>query len=545
MKSIITIIRNRGALLRSGLLAALGCAVAVSPVRADYSIFTDRHDFDNPDTSSWPYTPPTNGTAPYGAVTFSPDGSKAYGMTRDGGSLGYGVIFAMNADGSGYTVLHNFGTTPGDGKAPYGSLILSHDGTMLYGMTSDGGWFGLGTVFGICADGTSCYGSLHDFGDPTVSYDGKVPYGDLVLNHDGTMLYGMTAAGGAFGENGVVFECSTDDTIYNILHNFGSSPTDGKKPLGSLTLNPGGYLLYGMTSEGGTHGKGTIFSFTPAGVGYTTLRNFGDFSGPYADGQKPYGSLTFSPDGSEMYGMTSAGGSTGHGVVFEMDEWAMFYVVIHNFASGYPHDGTQPFGSLTFGANGTTLYGMTAHGGTAAGSSGCFGFAGDGTIFSIQADGSGYGVVHSFHYDGEFTSSSLTLNPCGCSLYGMATSGGSNCGGTLFSLAEPVVATPTIWYPSPGPLTMITYPLTVTISCATPGATIYYTTDGTAPTTSSPVYTGPFTVYSGLHIQAIALLSGDCASPVASRWLPNYLVPPTPAPVIIRGDGTGGQPAKF
>ncbi len=49
---------------------------------------------------------------------------------------------------------------------------------------------------------------------------------------------------------------------------------------------------------------------------------------------------------------------------------------------------------------------------------------------------------------------------------------------------------------------------TVTISTTTPSATIHYTTDGSAPTTSSAVYSGPITVSSTETLQAIAVASG-------------------------------------
>jgi hypothetical protein len=56
----------------------------------------------------------------------------------------------------------------------------------------------------------------------------------------------------------------------------------------------------------------------------------------------------------------------------------------------------------------------------------------------------------------------------------------------------------------------------VTLNSTTPGATIYYTTNGSSPTTSSTQYTGPITVSSSQTIKAYAVLSNWADSPVAS-----------------------------
>jgi len=57
---------------------------------------------------------------------------------------------------------------------------------------------------------------------------------------------------------------------------------------------------------------------------------------------------------------------------------------------------------------------------------------------------------------------------------------------------------------------------TVALACATPGASIRYTTDGSAPSASSTLYAGPISVTPTETLRAIALENGDVPSPVAS-----------------------------
>ena len=81
------------------------------------------------------------------------------------------------------------------------------------------------------------------------------------------------------------------------------------------------------------------------------------------------------------------------------------------------------------------------------------------------------------------------------------------------SAAYSIEATTPTFSPGAGTYTSIQ---TVTISDGTSGATIYYTTNGTTPTTSSSVYSSPVTVGATETLEAIALASGYTQSPVGS-----------------------------
>lgn len=78
-------------------------------------------------------------------------------------------------------------------------------------------------------------------------------------------------------------------------------------------------------------------------------------------------------------------------------------------------------------------------------------------------------------------------------------------------------------------------PQTVTISTLTPGAQIYYTIDGTTPTTGSPAYSGPIAVNASATVTAIAVAPGFSNSTVGSA---TYTVVPVLASLSVQAPST-------
>src|SRR5580658_2092950 len=81
-------------------------------------------------------------------------------------------------------------------------------------------------------------------------------------------------------------------------------------------------------------------------------------------------------------------------------------------------------------------------------------------------------------------------------------------------------------------------PPTVTIVDGTSGAAIYYTTNGSTPTTASTLYTAPISIGSTTTLEAIAVSAG-VTSPVASA---TYTVSPAMTPSFSTGTGTYHAP---
>jgi hypothetical protein len=101
--------------------------------------------------------------------------------------------------------------------------------------------------------------------------------------------------------------------------------------------------------------------------------------------------------------------------------------------------------------------------------------------------------------------------------------------------ASPVAATPT-FTPAPGAYGIAQ---TVTLSTSTPGSTIYYTTNGVTPTTSSLIYTQPFAVNLTTTVEAIAVAPGYNNSAIAAATYFAGGPPPTAAtPTFNPAPGT-------
>ena len=70
----------------------------------------------------------------------------------------------------------------------------------------------------------------------------------------------------------------------------------------------------------------------------------------------------------------------------------------------------------------------------------------------------------------------------------------------------------------------------VTITCATEGAKIYYTTDGTEPTAESTEYTEAISITKAVTLKAIAVKDGMNDSAVASA---SYTIIPAPGDFVL------------
>jgi hypothetical protein len=109
----------------------------------------------------------------------------------------------------------------------------------------------------------------------------------------------------------------------------------------------------------------------------------------------------------------------------------------------------------------------------------------------------------------------------------------STVASAAYTITIPTAATPT-FSPAAGTYSSTQ---TVTISDATGGASIYYTMDGSTPTTSSTLYTAPLTVATTTTVKAIAAAAGYTNSAVGSA---TYTITPvlTCSAFII---GAGGS----
>jgi uncharacterized repeat protein (TIGR03803 family) len=398
----------------------------------------------------------SDGAHPYSGLIQS--GNVLYGAAYSGGDFSHGAVFRINTDGTGYLNVHSF-TSGDDGAFPYGGLLMSGD--VLFGTTSYLGPYGnysYGGVFRMNTNG-ALFASLEGF---NVQTDGRTPEGDLVLS--GNTLYGTTTGGGN-GGHGVVFAIGTDGTGFTDLYSF-DGYDDGAYPYAGLVLS--GNRLYGTTYGGSL--KGSVFAINTDGTGFKVLHNF-----PFpdlltnSDGALPTAGLTLV--GNTLYGTTSAGGSSGAGIVFAINTDGTGFTNLHNFSPGT--DGAAPSASLVLSGN--NLYGTAEYGST-----------GYGTVFAINTNGGDFTTLYTFNggTDGAFPAGDLALS--GNTLYGTTTSHGANNGGTVFSLILGSA-------PAPIPLQIVRGNKGVILSWSNPAFSLQASPAASGVYTNVPGATSPYT----------------------------------------------------
>jgi uncharacterized repeat protein (TIGR03803 family) len=268
-----------------------------------------------------------------------------YGLLSVGGDYSTGAIFKTDENGENLRILYN-PVVNANGYHPLGDLYQASNGK-YYGMTLMGGRYQVGTLFEFEPENGN-YINKYDFNNA----NGNFPKGNLIQAKNGR-LYGMTSSGGGYNA-GVLFEFDLLNGVYTKKIDF-NGEMYGSNPEGSLVLSSNG-KLYGMTYSGGVYDKGVLFEFDPVTGSFVKKIDFdGEVYGAW-----PHGSL-IQADDNKLYGMTSSGSVNDDGVIFEYDPGTDGYIKKIDF--GASDGGKKPYGTLFQAANGK-IYGMTTSGGT-------------------------------------------------------------------------------------------------------------------------------------------------------------------------------------
>jgi uncharacterized repeat protein (TIGR03803 family) len=295
------------------------------------------------------------------------------------------VVTAPVSPTQTFRVIHDFNFAGPDGGYPAAGLTIDQAGN-LYGPASNWGRYNNGNIYKLSPHGSDwIFNVLHSFRGGS---DGGNPEGNLTIGRYG-ILYGTTVRGGGTGcyvgmGCGTVYEVTpsphTPPAVFGgwtdtILYGF-TDGTDGSSPGSDVIFDQAGNL-YGATSNGGAHGKGTIYELIPTAGGWE-YRMLYSFSGA-ADGAKPIGNLMFDQSGN-LYGAAYTGGRTGCGTIFQLTPSAGGWTENTLYTFRGQDDSGNPLGLVQDQLG--NLYGVTIGAGCLAGK--CSYGVGASTVFMLS-----------------------------------------------------------------------------------------------------------------------------------------------------------------
>lgn len=283
---------------------------------------------------------------------------RLYGATLQGGAIGYGTLYSINLDGSGYNEFVSFDGAV-IGSTPRGALFQGPD-SFLYGVTGGGGTQGKGVLYKVHTNGASFTKLVEFDGIAKGSYGASTP----LFGSDGK-LYAMTQRGGA-NDHGIIFSVGTAGTDFVKLYDFDGA--NGKYPFGSLIEASNGHL-YGVTSEGGSNDKGTAFRIMKSGSNFMKLL---DFNG--TNGANPQLGPLLEMQTDLFIGMTYRGGASDAGIIFTITSMGIFTLF-----KDFPQPASLPE-AIVANSDFSGIFGLATAGGTYGG----------GAVFKVKNNGTDY-----------------------------------------------------------------------------------------------------------------------------------------------------------
>lgn len=332
--------------------------------------------------------------------------NKLYGCLYSAGANSSGTLFQVDPATNTFTKLVDFNYTA-NGAGPLGKLVLN--GTKFLGMCNIGGVNGTGTIYEWDPANPTTVVKKYDF-DVNNNDNPRNPGIAMFLYN--SKFYGTTYNGG-FTDQGTLFTYDyTANTLTKKL-NFNAAE-NGRIPYSRPVLLSG--KIYGTCYTGPQPDAGCIWEYDPSTAIYSRKFLF-SYANNTANGRAPVAPpIVYN---NKLYGLTTAGGVSDYGVVYEFDPATNIYNKkdIQTLGTGF-----SPDGELTVFNN--KMYGMLGNGG----------IGNLGIIFSYDPATTLltklYDIANLGNSNASPSSYFVVYNN---KLYGCTNSGGANNSGAIFS----------------------------------------------------------------------------------------------------------------
>lgn len=172
-------------------------------------------------------------------------GGDIYGINTGNGVGGSnsGYLYKISKN-KGFSVLHNFGKTEGDGLQPR-QLFIKND--ILYGITMAGGVNGQGVIFR--------YSELNKI-ENVFSFGENNSPSNVTVGDDGNIFI-TTCSGGAYGKGSIMQ--LNEKLVVRTIYSFGQNSNGLTCPISNVVIDKQGQI-YGVTMYGGIYGRGGFYS---------------------------------------------------------------------------------------------------------------------------------------------------------------------------------------------------------------------------------------------------------------------------------------------